>query len=438
MTLAQSLTAIIIFWAIIGGLGASLLLPAMQSLIHGNFEGAAQKKAYALVGAAAAIAAAVGPLLGGFVTTFLSWRVGFALEVVIIAVVLSQIRLVQRRAVHRGRGRSTSSARCSRWSAWAASCSASSSGRRAARYVVPAHGRRRRRAGARSPGGSCAASARARSTLIDPDLFRFPHFTRRDLRADAAERHPRRRDDRAAALPADDARVQRDAGRAVAGAAVADACSASRCWPGKKAGNRRPSNIVRVGFALTAVGMALIIPIVPAHRLRLGLVVPLLIAGSGLGPARLAAEQLHARRRSTRSASAKPPGSTPRRARSGSRSASRWPAASCSRPSRFEFTNLTEDSTVIPPAQQQQIADTLEDDAEVMSNTQLEPLLAGEPPDVQAEILRINKRSPQPLPPGRAARARARQPPRGAQRLPDAATPRPDSRRKPAEGLALG
>src|SRR4051794_40213466 len=48
MTLAQSLTAIIIFWAIIGGLGASLLLPAMQSLIHGNFEGAAQKQAYAL------------------------------------------------------------------------------------------------------------------------------------------------------------------------------------------------------------------------------------------------------------------------------------------------------------------------------------------------------------------------------------------------------
>ena len=51
MTLAQGLTAIIIFWAIIGGIGASLLLPAMQSLIHGNFEGAAQKKAYALVGA---------------------------------------------------------------------------------------------------------------------------------------------------------------------------------------------------------------------------------------------------------------------------------------------------------------------------------------------------------------------------------------------------
>ena len=36
MTIAQSVTAIVIFWAIIGGLGASLLLPAMQSLIHGT------------------------------------------------------------------------------------------------------------------------------------------------------------------------------------------------------------------------------------------------------------------------------------------------------------------------------------------------------------------------------------------------------------------
>src|SRR5678816_2157918 len=95
MTLTQTILPVIIFWAIFGGLGASLLLPAMQSLIHGNFEGVAQKKVYALVGAAAAIAAAVGPLLGGFITTFLSWRVGFLLELVVIAVVLFNIKLVQ-------------------------------------------------------------------------------------------------------------------------------------------------------------------------------------------------------------------------------------------------------------------------------------------------------------------------------------------------------
>ena len=94
MALAQTVLPIFIFWAVIGGLGASLLLPAMQSLIHGNFEGAAQKATYALVGAAAAIAAAVGPLLGGFITTFLSYRVAFLLEVGVIAVVLAGSGLV--------------------------------------------------------------------------------------------------------------------------------------------------------------------------------------------------------------------------------------------------------------------------------------------------------------------------------------------------------
>jgi MFS family permease len=94
-TLAQSLLAVLIVWAVLGGLGASLLLPAMQSLVHGNFDGHARRRAYALVGAAASITAAVGPLLGGFVTTYLSWRVAFLLEVVVIAVVLLGIGLVR-------------------------------------------------------------------------------------------------------------------------------------------------------------------------------------------------------------------------------------------------------------------------------------------------------------------------------------------------------
>ncbi len=159
MTLAQSMTAIIIFWAIIGGLGASLLLPAMQSLIHGNFEGAAQKKTYALVGAAMAIAAAVGPLLGGFVTTYLSWRVGFALEVVVIAVVLSQIELVKDVAVHGGPAdrhgrRGPLGARHGRRGARHSRLA----GGRRLRHV--ADGDRRGRAVRCSPTGSCAASAK--------------------------------------------------------------------------------------------------------------------------------------------------------------------------------------------------------------------------------------------------------------------------------------
>jgi hypothetical protein len=56
----------------------------------------------------------------------------------------------------------------------------------------------------------------------------------------------------------------------------------------------------------------------------------------------------------------------------------------------FSFTNKTEASAVIPQAQQQQIADTLENNAQVMTNTQLAKLLSAEPEDVQAEVLRIN------------------------------------------------
>ena len=134
MALAQSLTAVIIFWAVLGGIGASLLLPAMQSLIHGNFDGAARTRVYALVGAAAAIAAAVGPLPGGFITTFLSWRVGFLLEVVIIAVVLSGIKLVRDVAYTGARTIDTVGALLSvlgMGAAWAGSCWASWRGRRA-------------------------------------------------------------------------------------------------------------------------------------------------------------------------------------------------------------------------------------------------------------------------------------------------------------------
>jgi hypothetical protein len=56
----------------------------------------------------------------------------------------------------------------------------------------------------------------------------------------------------------------------------------------------------------------------------------------------------------------------------------------------LSFTTKTEASSVIPPGQQEQIAQVLEEDAQVMSNTQLDALLEDQPEDVQAEILRIN------------------------------------------------
>ena len=54
------------------------------------------------------------------------------------------------------------------------------------------------------------------------------------------------------------------------------------------------------------------------------------------------------------------------------------------------FTNMAQASTVLPPAEQEQVAQALEDVREVMSNTQLEELLVGQPAEIQAEIIRIN------------------------------------------------
>ena len=56
----------------------------------------------------------------------------------------------------------------------------------------------------------------------------------------------------------------------------------------------------------------------------------------------------------------------------------------------LSFTSMATASTVLSPAQQQQVAHALETDAQIMSNTQLEQQLASQPEKVQTEIIRIN------------------------------------------------
>ncbi len=249
MTLAQDLRAIIIFWAIFGGLGASLLLPSMQSLIHGNFEGADQKRVYALVGASAAIAAAIGPLLGGFITTFLSWRVGFLLELVVIASVLAGIGRIRDVPYTGERGIDLVGAVLSVLRHGRPRPRASSSGRRAARpsaslLAVGAASLallawwlvRRKRAGK-------LAAAR-------PGPLPLEDVPARDLRAAAPAGRPGRRDDRPADLPPDGPRVQRAPGRPVARPAVAE--HVRRGHPRREAerATATPATIIRLGFLL--------------------------------------------------------------------------------------------------------------------------------------------------------------------------------------------
>ena len=81
--LAPNLGILLLGWSLLEGIGAALIMPAIVALIAGNFPPDGRPRAYGLVGAAGAIAIAVGPLIGGLATTYASWRWVFAGEVVI-------------------------------------------------------------------------------------------------------------------------------------------------------------------------------------------------------------------------------------------------------------------------------------------------------------------------------------------------------------------
>jgi hypothetical protein len=143
------------------------------------------------------------------------------------------------------------------------------------------------------------------------------------------------------------------------------------------------------GFGLSTVGMAAIIALVPRVDSGWYLVIPLVITGSGLG---LLVSQLNdftlgpiAEERVSEAvgvnSAARSFGLSFGLAMAGG--IMLWALA-------LSFTHLTEASTVISPAQQQQISAELKHDAEVMSNTELQQQITGEPPAVQAEILAIN------------------------------------------------
>lgn len=86
--LAPSLPVLIIGWSVLEGLGAAMILPAVVALVASNVPPEGRSRAFGMVMGAGAIAVAAGPLIGGFATTYFSWRWVFAGEVVIILVIL--------------------------------------------------------------------------------------------------------------------------------------------------------------------------------------------------------------------------------------------------------------------------------------------------------------------------------------------------------------
>lgn len=90
--ISPSLAVLIFGWSVLEGLGAALIMPAIVALVASNFEQSERPRAYGLVAAAAAIAVAAGPLIGGVFTTYLSWRLVFAGEVLVVMIILLLVR----------------------------------------------------------------------------------------------------------------------------------------------------------------------------------------------------------------------------------------------------------------------------------------------------------------------------------------------------------
>jgi LPXTG-motif cell wall-anchored protein len=386
MVVGQGLAAIIVFWAVIGGLGASLYLPAMQSLVHGNFEGRAQAKVYALIGASAAIAAAIGPLLGGFLTTLLSWRVGFLLEAAIIAVVLSGSGLIRDVPYTGGRAVDGVGGVLSVigmggvvlgvlvWQEGGESVAALVVLGLAALAALVYWLRRRKREG--------------KATLFDPSLFASKPFSfgifQGILQQIALG-------GMLIALPIYLQLVlgynALEAGLSLAPLSLT--MFGVALLAGRRAGRRRPSALIRAGFLLLAAATLILIPIVPSADTGWYLAIPLVIAGAGLG---LLVSQLNSYTLSPISEErvGEAAGVNSATGSFGLSFGLAFAGAVMLATLSIAFTDRAESSNVLPPADKQRVADVLEDDAQVMSDAQLVELLAGQPPEIQEEILSIN------------------------------------------------
>ena len=389
MTLSQSLVPIIIFWAVIGGLGASLMLPAMQSLIHGNFEGPMQRKAYALVGAAAAIAAAVGPLVGGFITTYLSWRVAFFLEVVIIAIVLWGSKLVKDVPYTGPRGVDVVGAVLSAlgmgglvlgilvWQEGGGAVGALLAVGAVSLGSLAWWLRKRKREG--------------KTALLDAGLFASKYFR---LGISSQTLQQIALGGLMIALPIFLQMVLEYSamGAGLTLAPLSLTMFAVALLAGKKAGKRSPSKIIRAGFLLLTVGVAVLIPVVPRADSGWAMVIPLMIAGAGLG---LLVSQLNNytlapidEERVSEAAGVNSAGGS-----FGLSFGLAFSGAIMLASLSLVFTHMADSSKVLSARQQETVSTQLEDNAEVLSNTHLEGLLAGQRPAVKDEIIRINTKA---------------------------------------------
>ncbi len=94
-TLAPNLIILIVGWSILEGIGGALMTPVTVNYITKEYTGRDRGYAFAVWGAVAGAAAAFGPILGGFFTTYITWRLGFGMEVFIVIAIFIKINILR-------------------------------------------------------------------------------------------------------------------------------------------------------------------------------------------------------------------------------------------------------------------------------------------------------------------------------------------------------
>jgi MFS family permease len=98
-SVATSVPQLVLGEAIIEGIGASLMLPATLAILSSTFQGRERATAFAAWGATAGVAAATGPVVGGFLTTNFSWRWSFRINVIVAPIAIIGALLFMHRTI---------------------------------------------------------------------------------------------------------------------------------------------------------------------------------------------------------------------------------------------------------------------------------------------------------------------------------------------------
>lgn len=101
--LSPTLPVLLVGWSFIEGFGAVLVIPAIATLTAATYAGRQRALAYGILGGVSGASAALGPLIGGWVTANYTWRLVFAGETVVVLALMLFMRMIPKTAGRRSK-----------------------------------------------------------------------------------------------------------------------------------------------------------------------------------------------------------------------------------------------------------------------------------------------------------------------------------------------